>query len=383
MSVPTDTETLRQLCDEQAKTIRRQAEEISDLGRKWYAVQGVSASRADTIDELAADLAAAKAQVERLTKALDDLAYLSRNCTTTRIILRNRIQAALADTAPMAKPGDPGHFGPHDGGTRSLDDTAPSGEIMRLDSSGMTYKGQRIEDGGEAHRALLEALKVLTMEKEPSGEGVEEPVRQAVEMVCESRARMNKLTREERAELERKGRAIINAPKPPSDILTTFREHMAGAVTLGEINQNTADYVCGILDGVADITTKAAPKPPSGCLLDKLERDLVSIRDSANEMGAGYPPDGYDDLEDAARKVADECYNDGLDYMKTAISNWIYDQRHNEPSTPSGWQDIATAPKKPCPYCHDTGIIKTPKPEGGSDVKECLNCESEPKEGGS
>lgn len=31
-------------------------------------------------------------------------------------------------------------------------------EIMRLDSRGMTYKGQRIEDGGEAHRAFLEAM---------------------------------------------------------------------------------------------------------------------------------------------------------------------------------------------------------------------------------
>ena len=31
-------------------------------------------------------------------------------------------------------------------------------EIMRLDSQGMTYKGQRIEDGGEAHRAFLEVM---------------------------------------------------------------------------------------------------------------------------------------------------------------------------------------------------------------------------------
>lgn len=29
---------------------------------------------------------------------------------------------------------------------------------MRLDSQGMTYKGQRIEDGGEAHRAFLEVM---------------------------------------------------------------------------------------------------------------------------------------------------------------------------------------------------------------------------------
>lgn len=31
-------------------------------------------------------------------------------------------------------------------------------EILRLDDRGMTYKGQRIEDGGEAHRAFLEVM---------------------------------------------------------------------------------------------------------------------------------------------------------------------------------------------------------------------------------
>lgn len=31
-------------------------------------------------------------------------------------------------------------------------------EIMRLDSQGMIYKGQRIEDGGEAHRAFLDVM---------------------------------------------------------------------------------------------------------------------------------------------------------------------------------------------------------------------------------
>ncbi len=34
----------------------------------------------------------------------------------------------------------------------------PAIEIMRLDDRGMTYKGQRIEDGGEAHRAFLEVM---------------------------------------------------------------------------------------------------------------------------------------------------------------------------------------------------------------------------------
>jgi hypothetical protein len=32
---------------------------------------------------------------------------------------------------------------------------------MRLDEDGMTYKGQRIEDGGEAHRAFLEVMSAM------------------------------------------------------------------------------------------------------------------------------------------------------------------------------------------------------------------------------
>lgn len=53
-------------------------------------------------------------------------------------------------------------------GTLSLQPTTiifsclPGTEVMRLDLTGMTYKGQRIEDGGEAHRAFLEAMRVLT-----------------------------------------------------------------------------------------------------------------------------------------------------------------------------------------------------------------------------
>ena len=37
----------------------------------------------------------------------------------------------------------------------------PGTEVMRLDLTGMTYKGQRIEDAGEAHRVFLEAMKVM------------------------------------------------------------------------------------------------------------------------------------------------------------------------------------------------------------------------------
>lgn len=31
--------------------------------------------------------------------------------------------------------------------------------IMRLDEQGMTYKGQRVDDAGEAHRAFLEMIQ--------------------------------------------------------------------------------------------------------------------------------------------------------------------------------------------------------------------------------
>lgn len=37
----------------------------------------------------------------------------------------------------------------------------PGVELLRLDKTGMTYKGQLIEDGGEAHRAFLEALGIM------------------------------------------------------------------------------------------------------------------------------------------------------------------------------------------------------------------------------
>jgi hypothetical protein len=34
-------------------------------------------------------------------------------------------------------------------------------EIMRIDKNGMTYKGQRIEDAGEAHRAFLKTMNQM------------------------------------------------------------------------------------------------------------------------------------------------------------------------------------------------------------------------------
>lgn len=38
---------------------------------------------------------------------------------------------------------------------------SPTEEIMRLDKDGMTYKGQRIEDGGEAHKAFMEVMRIM------------------------------------------------------------------------------------------------------------------------------------------------------------------------------------------------------------------------------
>ena len=38
---------------------------------------------------------------------------------------------------------------------------APAGPVLVLDKDGMTYKGQRIKDAGEAHRAWLDAMAML------------------------------------------------------------------------------------------------------------------------------------------------------------------------------------------------------------------------------
>ena len=34
-------------------------------------------------------------------------------------------------------------------------------EILRLDADGMVYRGVRIEDAGEAHKAFLETMKAM------------------------------------------------------------------------------------------------------------------------------------------------------------------------------------------------------------------------------
>ncbi|HEX2898833.1 MAG TPA: hypothetical protein VHS96_03840 [Bacteroidia bacterium] len=40
--------------------------------------------------------------------------------------------------------------------------------ILVLDKNGMTYKGHRIEDAGEAHRAFIEAMRTIRGETKPS-----------------------------------------------------------------------------------------------------------------------------------------------------------------------------------------------------------------------
>lgn len=67
-------------------------------------------------------------------------------------------------------------------------------------------------------------------------------------------------------------------------------------------------------------------------LLAKLEADLPSIKDAANECAAGNPPEGYTELEQASLNVADACYLHGLNAVETAVSNWIYDQRQATPA---------------------------------------------------
>lgn len=114
------TETLRALCDEQAKTLWRLRDECEAKQSAIDILEGVRNQLRDERDKLRgfyaevvrtighdrvlADLAAANAQVERLRNELDGLAYLSRNRTTTRIMLRDRIHALLvAETAPSGE----------------------------------------------------------------------------------------------------------------------------------------------------------------------------------------------------------------------------------------------------------------------------------------
>ena len=62
-------------------------------------------------------------------------------------------------------------------------DTAPQ-EIIRLDSKGFHYRGQLIEDAGEAHRLMVEFLKQSTQSQtEPVAPTDEEMITAAREAV--------------------------------------------------------------------------------------------------------------------------------------------------------------------------------------------------------
>lgn len=73
----------------------------------------------------------------------------------------------------------------------------------------------------------------------------------------------------------------------------------------------------------------------SAALQEKLgdlpEADVRSIKDAANEMGSANTPEGYDELEDT--KIADACFQHGIDCAVTAFQNWLYDQ-FNHPTSP-------------------------------------------------
>lgn len=64
-------------------------------------------------------------------------------------------------------------------------------------------------------------------------------------------------------------------------------------------------------------------------LLDALEAALPSIKNAAVEIGAGDPPEGYEQLPAGSPEVrtADACWHDGMSAMETAVRDWIFDQR--------------------------------------------------------
>lgn len=76
---------------------------------------------------------------------------------------------------------------------------------------------------------------------------------------------------------------------------------------------------------LANAVTVAPVPPEARAVLDKLTAEIGSLKDSANEMGAGNPPEGYTELEDT--KVADACFAEGINCMATAVCNWVHDQK--------------------------------------------------------
>ncbi len=114
-----------------------------------------------------------------------------------------------------------------------------------------------------------------------------------------------------------------HAPKspPPSD---EAREIAEGLDTL------TCCIESQDLDrAITFLRNLPAPSAPAVDILAKLGKELPAICDAANESASGCPPDGYTDLAPGSKelRLADNCYNHGLQAMQTAVSNWVFDER--------------------------------------------------------
>lgn len=69
-------------------------------------------------------------------------------------------------------------------------------------------------------------------------------------------------------------------------------------------------------------------------LADAIEASVR--RGDAVERGAGDPPAGYEELEPGsdALRIADECWHNGMDVMKTTILDVLFDElRCDSPNT--------------------------------------------------
>ena len=67
-----------------------------------------------------------------------------------------------SSSGPVFKTGPDTKFIAQETSIRISFHTSTAGEpIMILDHEGMIYKGKRIEDAGEAHRAWLETMKLM------------------------------------------------------------------------------------------------------------------------------------------------------------------------------------------------------------------------------
>ncbi|WP_415907095.1 hypothetical protein [Oleiharenicola sp. Vm1] len=91
-----------------------------------------------------------------------------------------------------------------------------------------------------------------------------------------------------------------------------------------------------------DAALASDAEPADSLWMVKLEAELASIKDAANEAGAGDPPEGYSELTGDAARIADDCWVNGLNAMETAVRNWLHDQRRG--AEPSAEDDKPCAP---------------------------------------